>query len=602
MADIAIARAAPLRPRLSRDDLIQGGGLVVMGLFLVVAVFLPLYLMLSKSFQDAEKNFIGFANYIEYFGTPALVSSVYHTITIGVVITVIVVTLAFIYAYALTRSCMPFKGFFRGVALIPILAPSLLPAISLVYLFGNQGMIKEVLGGHSIYGPIGIVIALAFWIFPHAVLILTTALSMADARLYEAAVALRASKVRTFFTVTLPAAKYGVMSACFVAFTYGITDFGAPKVIGGWYNVLSVDIYKQVVGQWNFQMGAVVSVILLFPVVLTFIADRLVQRRQVAQITARSVPLEPKPNRRFDLIMLGYCLVIAFVLVGILGVSAYASFIKFWPYDLSLALNNYQFDLMDGGGWAAYWNSIRMATATAFFGTLIIFTGAYLVEKSRCYMKPRSVLQFIAIVPLAVPGMVLGLAYIFFFNPESFTIPYFALNPESFTISPSSFEVPNPFSFLYLTMGILVICTIVHYYTVPHLTALTALKQLDGEFETVSASLKVPFYKTFSRVTFPVCLPAILDISIYLFVNAMTTVSAVVFLWGPDTHLASVAVLNMDDQGDIAPAAAMAMMIVYTSAGVRVLHALATRGLQRRTRAWRQRETVAETIGARAST
>ena len=579
MADVAVARAAPLRLRLSRDDLVRGGGLVVMGVFLFVVVLLPLYVLLSKSFEDADGKFIGFANYIEYFGTPALVSSAGHTIFIGVVTMVIVVTLAFIYAYALTRSCMPFKGLFRSIAIIPILAPSLLPAISLVYLFGNQGMIKGLLGGYSIYGPIGIVIALAFWIFPHTVMLLTTALATADARLYEAAIALRASKLRTFFTVTLPATKYGVMSACFVAFTYAITDFGAPKVIGGWYNVLSVDIYKQVVGQWNFQMGAVVSVILLFPVAITFIVDRLVQRRQVAQITARSVPLEPKPNRRFDLIMLIYCSVIAFIVLGILAVSAYASFIKFWPYNLSFTLDNYDFNLMDGGGWRAYGNSILLGVLTAFFGSLIIFGGAYLVEKSRHYGKYRATLQFLAILPLAVPGMVLGLAYIFFFNDPA-----------------------NPLNFLYHTMGILVICTIAHYYTVPHLTALTALKQLDAEFEDVSASLKVPFYKTFSRVTFPVCLPAILDIGIYLFINAMTTVSAVVFLWGPDTKLASVAVLNMDDQGDIAPAAAMAMMIVYTSATVRILYVLLTRGLQRRTQAWRRREAIAETVGQPAIT
>ncbi len=571
MADLAIARAAPIRAKLSRDDLIQGGGLALMAIFLFVVMALPLYAMLSRSFQDENRDWIGFANYVEYFSTPALVTSAEHTLTIGVVTMVIVIVLAFVYAYALTRSCMPFKGLFRGIALIPILAPSLLPAISLVYLFGNQGMIKELMFGYKIYGPIGIVISLAFWIFPHAVLILTTALSLADARLYEAAVALRASKLRTFFTVTLPAAKYGVMSACFVAFTYSITDFGAPKVIGGWYNVLSVDIYKQVVGQWNFRMGAVVSVVLLFPVLFSFIAERLVQRRQVAQISAGSVPLVPKPNRRFDLIMLGYCLFIAFILVGMLGVSAYASFIKFWPYNLSFTLDNYQFDLMDGGGWAAYWNSIKMATATAILGTLIIFTGAYLVEKSQRYGTFRSALQFLAIVPLAVPGMVLGLAYIFYFNNPEFFFGY------------------NPLLFLYHTMGILVICTIVHYYTVPHLTAMTALKQLDAEFEAVSQSLKAPFYKTFARVTFPVCLPAILEISIYLFVCAMTTVSAVVFLWGPKTHLASVAVLNMDDQGDIAPAAAMAMMIVYTSAGVRILYGLATRGLAVRTQAWRAR-------------
>ena len=576
----SINTSLPLRPKLSSDDHIQAGGLTLLAVGLFVAIFLPLYAMLSKSFQDAEGNFTGLANYREYFGTPTLVTSAQHTLTIGVVITVIVVVLAFIYAYALTRSCMPLKGVFRGVAMVPILAPSLLPAISLVYLFGNQGMVKGILMGQTIYGPIGIVIALAFWIFPHTVLILTTALSMADARLYEAAIALRASKLRIFFSVTLPGAKYGVMSACFVAFTYAITDFGAPKVIGGWYNVLSVDIYKQVVGQWNFQMGAVVSVVLLFPVILSFIADHIVQRRQIALISSGSVPLEPKPNKKFDRIMLGYCLTISFILLGILAVSAYASFIKFWPYNLNLTLDNYQFDLMDGGGWAAYQNSIVLGIWTAILGTLVIFTGAYLIEKSRLFTKFRSALQLIAIIPLAVPGMVLGLAYIFFFNPTKFSIPF------------TGVELTNPFNFLYATMGILVICTITHYYTVPHLTAVTALKQMDSEFETVSASLKVSFFKTFTRVTFPVCLPAILDISIYLFVNAMTTVSAVVFLWGPQTHLASVAVLNMDDQGDVAPAAAMAMMIVYTSATVRIAYGLLTRGIERRTQAWRRRESV----------
>ena len=137
-------------------------------------------------------------------------------------------------------------------------------------------------------------------------------------------------------------------------------------------------------------------------------------------------------------------------------------------------------------------------------------------------------------------------------------------------------------------MPILVICTITHFYTDSHLTAITALKQMDPEFEAVSASLKVPQFRTFLRITVPVCMPALLDISMYLFVNAMTTVSAVVFLYSPDTALASVAILNMDDAGDTAPAAAMGMLIVATAAGVRLLHALLTRGIYRSTQAWRK--------------
>lgn len=117
----------------------------------------------------------------------------------------------------------------------------------------------------------------------------------------------------------------------------------------------------------------------------------------------------------------------------------------------------------------------------------------------------------------------------------------------------------------------------------------TALKQVDQEFETVSASLRVPFYRTFFRVTLPVCLPAVLDIAMYLFVNALTTVSAVVFLYSPQTTLASIAVLNMDDAGDVAPAAAMAMTLFFTAVSVRILYTAATRRLLARSQAWRLR-------------
>jgi iron(III) transport system permease protein len=136
-------------------------------------------------------------------------------------------------------------------------------------------------------------------------------------------------------------------------------------------------------------------------------------------------------------------------------------------------------------------------------------------------------------------------------------------------------------------MSILVLSAVIHYYTSSHLAAVTALKSLDNEFEAVSASLKVPFYKTFFRVTVPVCLPAIIDIARYLFINAMVTLSAVIFLYSPDTKLASVAIVNLDEAGEIGPAAAMATLIVATSALVCIVYALVTRVLLARTQAWR---------------
>ena len=183
----------------------------------------------------------GLENYRTYFSTPALFRSIENSLFIATISTIITVTLAFGFAYALTRSTMRFKGFFRLVAMLPILVPSLLPGIAMVYLFGNQGMLKELLMGESIYGPIGIVIGSVFFTFPHAMIIIITALSIADSRLYESAIGLRASKPRIFFTVTIPGARYGLISAAFVVFTLTITDFGAPKVIGGDFNVLRGD-------------------------------------------------------------------------------------------------------------------------------------------------------------------------------------------------------------------------------------------------------------------------------------------------------------------------------------------------------------------------
>ncbi|WP_020592075.1 putative 2-aminoethylphosphonate ABC transporter permease subunit [Kiloniella laminariae] len=567
MANVTLPKSRrEVKPKASSDDWTMRAFMLMIGTYLVVALAFPLYAMLSKSFEDKDGVFIGLDNYINYFSTPALFNSIENSVFISVVTMVITVTLAFFYAYALTRSCMRFKGFFKIMAMVPILVPSLLPGIGLIYMFGKQGYLNWMLFGYEIYGPLGIVIAEVFFTFPHALLIIMTALAISDGRLYEAATVLRASKWKIFWTVTLPGARYGLISAAFVVFTLVITDFGVPKVIGGQYNVLAVDIYKQVIGQQNFSMGAVVSVVLMIPAIFAFYVDRQVQKKQVAQLSARAVPYEPKPNFRFDTLMMSYSSIVVLIIVTILATCQFAALVKFWPYNLDIGLQHYNFDLMDGGGWDAYYNSIKMALWTAAVGTIVVFTGAYMVEKGRGFDQGRTLFQFLAMMPMAVPGMVLGLSYIFFFN-----------NPD------------NPFNFIYGTMAILVVSTVTHFYTVAHLTAMTALKQMDKEFESVSQSLQQPFYKMFLRVTVPVCTPAVLEIAIYLFVNAMTTVSAVVFIYATHTQLASVAVLNMDDAGDIAPAAAMGMMIFYTNAIARVLHMFVAKALEKRTQAWRQR-------------
>lgn len=564
---MAVVQTTSARPRrkavADRDDWVVRSALIFFIVLFLVALAAPLYTMIARSFRNAEGGFVGLANYQLYFETPALFQSINNSFFVAGLSTAIVIPLAFVYAYALTRTMMPLKGFFRVMAFIPLLSPSLLKAIALIYWFGNQGVLKDVLMGQSIYGPIGIVIASVFWTFPHAVIIISTALLISDGRLYETAEALQTSRLRTFLTVTLPSSRYGLISAIIVIFILVFTDFGVPKIIGGNFNVLATDIYKEVVGQQNFEMGAVVSVVLLIPAIAAFGIDRFVTRRQVALLSARSVPYQPKPNKALDYGMLVYCAVISVFALAILGMAQFAALVKLWPYNLELTLDNYDFEF-SGAGWENFFNSLRLAFLTSVIGTAIIFVGAYLVEKPRGAGPVRQLVHFFALLPMAVPGLVLGLSYIYFFNH-----PY------------------NPLGFIYGTIIILVLNTVTHFYTVSHVTAVTALKQMDREFESVNSSLKVPVYRGFFKVTVPVCFPAILDISIYLFLNAMTTVSAVIFLYAPSTKMASVAAIHMEELGEVAGAAAMAMLIVYACIVVRLLHLFITRGLLRRVQAWR---------------
>ncbi len=550
-------------------------------LWMVCFVLFPVAQLLWKSFLTAEGEFAGLSNYLVYFRTPALSSSLTNSLYVSALTTAGSTTLGFMFAYALTRTCMPLKGFFQGVVMTPLFAPTLLNGIALVYLFGKKGLISQGFFGHipgipvELYGPFGIIFAQILYTFPQAVLILSVALRMTDARLYEASESLGASPFRTFFTITLPGIKFGLISTFFVCFILAFTDFGAPKVVGGQYNVLATDIYKQVIGQQNFIMGAVVSSVLLVPTVVSFVVDRICQRRQFSALTARSVPLVPRPSGMRDILALTFCSAVALGILGFYGTALFASLVKVWPYNLSLGLDHYNFSKMGGGGIGSLFNSIRMSLYSAILGTVMTFGSAYLIEKSRGLRALRQVSYMLSLVPLALPGMVIGLSYIFFFNTPSWSL--------------LGWDIPNPFNVLYGTMGILVLSNVVHFYTVSFLTATTALKQLDREFETVSESMGVPFYRTFARVTVPVCLPATLEIAIYYFVNSMATVSAVIFLYSADLPLASVAVANMDDAGDIAPAAAMAMLIVGVNILVRCLYGFVNRWVQGTTQAWARR-------------
>lgn len=561
LASQRLPTAARRWPADLADRLFVRGGQWLLLALLLLGVLLPLAAMLWRGLAGDPTQGGGLAAARELVASANFRWLLGNSLKSALAVVLIVVPLAYAFAYALQRTCVPGKGLWRGISLLPLLAPSMLPGIALIYLFGNQGVLRHLLTD-NVYGFWGIVLGQVIYTFPHALMVLLSALALADARLFDAASSMGASRWRAFRSITWPGSRQGVFAAACLVFTLCVTDFGVPVVVGGDYQVLALEAYKAVVGQQQFGRGALIGLFLLLPALLSFAVDLWLRRRQRDAMGGRAQVYHPQPSRGRDGAFLLLVLLVSACLLGVFGMAVYSSLVKFWPYDLSLSLHHYAFSELPGG-WLAYRNSLLLATCCALFGGVLIFLGSYLLEKTR--QSPLTqLLRLLCFIPMAVPGLVLGLGYVFFFNLPA-----------------------NPLHGLYGSLTLLVICTVAHFLTTAQMTASAALRQLDGEFEAAALSLKVPLLRHFLRVTLPICLPALLDIVRYLFVSAMTTVSAVIFLYSPDSLLAAIAVLNMDDAGNVGGAAAMSTLILLTSAAVSLLLAGASRGLLRRSQAWR---------------
>jgi iron(III) transport system permease protein len=560
------AAAGPARlPRA-----VGGGSRLLLPLLLVTvlgaAAILPIAALLVRAFLDRDGRFVGLANFVRYATEPGLAVAAWNSLTLSALATLLTIGLAYPFAYAITRTRMPGRGMFRLIALLPLLAPSLLPAFGLVYLFGNQGWLRGWLMGESLYGPVGIVLASVFYAFPHAVLILSAGLAAGDQRIYEAARALRAGPWRRFVTVTLPSSRYALISAASIVYVLVFTDFGIPSVVGGSTNVLATDIYKLVIGRFDFEMGAVVGVLLLAPAVAAYLVDWLARRSQRAMISGRSVPIAPVRMPGRDLALFGFCLLVAVAVIGIIGMAVYGSLVRFWPYNLSLGLHNYARLLEDDDEFRAIGNSLALAAGTAALGTLLAMLSGWIVARRIGPAGLVQGLQGLAMVPVAVPGLVLGLGYVFFFNDPA-----------------------NPLHMLQGTLAIIVLCTVAHFYTVPHLMAVGELLRLDREIDMAAQALRAGPASAGRRIFLPVLAPTLVDIAGYFFVNAMTTVSALIFLFTAQTRVAAIAVINLVEGSRIGQAAAFATLIMALSIGAALVQ-ISLRAAILRAQGWRRRE------------
>jgi iron(III) transport system permease protein len=473
------------------------------------------------------------AHYRRLWTTPGLPGVMLHTLWVSGATMVLATAAALAIAMALHRSRMKGKWLVRAVLVLPLLAPSLMQGLGLIFLFGRNGLVHKLTGiPTDIYGFAGLVAADALYALPQAVLIISVALVRTDRRYYDAAESMGASAWRQFVDITLPQARLGLLSAAFVVFTITVTDFGNAMVVGGPYRVLASEIYNQVSGQMDFGMGATIGMLLLLPAVLSLYIERAASRQHDGSEHAQ--PSEAFPGRLRDTALSLACFGLLLPVAAVLGVVLYASFVKLWPYNFDLTLAHYHTDLPNG--YASILTSLEISVAVAVFGTALL--SMLVLGIRRLPPALARTVSFIAMMPAAVPGMIIGIGYVLAFNH-------------------------GPLShWLYGSMAIVALCNFYHYHTQGFLTISTGLRSAPATLEDTATCLGSRPLQSIRDAVLPFVAPALVSTFFLLFMQSMVTLSAVIFLVTPELNLASVSVMQLNENGFISQAAAYSTCIV----------------------------------------
>ena len=512
--------------------------------FMILLGFLlvPLCALLVFSLLDREGNFAGMSNFIFYLSQDSLFSTLVNTLLVSATSSAISLCAAFIVAYALLRTNMVAKKLFYIIALLPLFMPNLMYGLGLVYLFGNKGILTTMLSlqDFSIYGFVGIMISESIYLFPQSFLILYLGLQNSDYRLYEQAKIMGISPLKAFLHITLPNMRMPLFSAALVSFILCFSDFGAAVIIGGGYNVLSVEIYKQILGSQNLALGATMSVIILLPSLFAFFLLRWVESKSIS-VSSRATHYKIDSNKFRDICFFGVSTLILSIILCVIAAVILASVITLYPHDLSLTLKHFSLS-SSLDGIATLKNSLLISVLVACLGSTLSFVFGYLLHISKSTIA-TSFGNFLIILPSALPGLVLGIAYLLFFNGN----------------------------FLSGTFFILIACNIIHFFSLPTLSVKNALLKIDRELELASRIFGISAFSMFKGVYLPLCLPAILENFMYFFVNSMVSISALIFIYSQQSKVAAISIVHLDERGYIEEAAALAVMIACINIAAKLL-------------------------------
>lgn len=477
---------------------------------LLFAAFLavPIIRLLGESF--VLDTGWGMENYTSVLTGKGFAEAFGNSIVISLTSAVISTVLAFFLAYSIqyTNLGAKYKKLIRLLAVLPMLLPTITYGFAIIYSFGKQGLLTKLIGTQlfDIYGFGGLLFGYVIYTLPISFLLILNTMGYIDKKFMVVSRVMGDNSITTFFqTVFRPL--LGTLAASIVqCFFLCFTDYGIPASVGGKYDVVATVLYNEMLGSIpDFQQGAVVAMLMLVPSIISIVLLRYLERYNIRYNKISAIELQKNPLRDwFCGIVSG---IILLILVSIFLVIFVVPFVEEWPYQISFTLEHLQAVLNDNSLTMVYRNSIFVAVLTAVLGLLITYGAALVTARSNMKHRWKGIINSIALITNTIPGMVIGIAYMLIFSGTP----------------------------LQNTFWLMILCNVVHFFSTPYLMMKNSLEKLNSSWETTASLMGDTWMKTIVRIVTPNMKSTILEVFSYYFVNAMVTVSAVIFIAGART-------------------------------------------------------------------
>ena len=520
---------------LARDPILLA---LVLVIFVAIALFVvyPLIMVFLASFQIRGNWTL--ANYAMIPERRLYRTALWNSLSVGALVGIVGVVIGYIAAFVLTRLDVPFKRTLHLLTMLPIISPPFVSAVSILFLFGFNGLItRQMLGlqDFNIYGFHGVVWSQIFTFAPIAYLSLRGVLASISPVLEDAALNMGASRWQTFWKVTFPLSMPGIASAFLIVFIESMSDFGNPLVLAGAsFPMLAPQAYLEITGSFNLSRGATLAVLLLMPSLTAFAIQRYyLSKRQYVTVTGKPGASTSKivsPAMKWAL----YSFVVLFAAIVVLfySVIVVGAFTQVWGFNYTPSLDHFRYVFQVG--FKTVIDTLIIAAISTPVSGLLGMLVAFLIVRVK--FPGKGALEFGSILSYAVPGTVVGIGYILAFN--------------------------GPPIILTGTLTILVLAFVFRYVPVGIQSAVALLRQIDPSIEEAARNLGASSMQTFRKVTLPLIAPAFFTGLVYAFVRAMTAISAAIFLVSANWNLMTVQILNQVGSGRLGVAAAYSIVVI----------------------------------------